>query len=86
MGPSMKSAKKISSPALAERMAKARRIVENPASYKICEGCDSIVVSNVVLCPNCHAYRFDTEDEHVVDQALKIGAREQRSVTADDLV
>jgi uncharacterized paraquat-inducible protein A len=81
----MKKPKKIDNPALAERMAKARRIVENPASYKICEGCDSIVAASADLCPNCHAYRFDTRHDHVVDQALSIGAREQRSVTAEDL-
>lgn len=68
-----------------ERMARARRIASNPAAYKVCEGCDSIVAAAAVLCPNCHSYRFDADAEHIVDQALRIGARAQRSVTAEDL-
>ena len=67
------------------RMAQARRIAANPSAFKVCEGCDSIVGSVVVMCPNCHSYRFDGEAARVVDQAMQIGAREQRSVTAEDL-
>jgi len=72
-------------PVEGERMAKARRIVANPGSYKVCEGCDSIVAATVAMCPSCHSYRFDGESSRVIDQALVIGAREQRSVTAEDL-
>lgn len=68
-----------------ERMARARRIASNPGAYKVCEGCDSIVGAAAVMCPNCHSYRFDADSGRIVDQALKIGAREQRSVTAEDL-
>ena len=67
------------------RMAQAHRIAANPSAFKICEGCDSIVAAGVALCPNCHSYRFDDEAERVVDQAMRIGAREQQSVTAEDL-
>jgi hypothetical protein len=67
------------------REAKAARIAANPAAYKVCEGCDSIVGSAVVLCPNCHSYRFDPSPESVRRQALALGSREQTSVTAGDL-
>lgn len=67
------------------REAKAARIAANPAGYKVCEGCDSIVGAGVVLCPNCHSYRFDPTPESVRKQAMALGAREQRSVTAGDL-
>jgi hypothetical protein len=67
------------------REAKAARIAANPAAYKVCEGCDSIVGSSVVLCPNCHSYRFDPAPESVRRQAMALGSREQTSVTAGDL-
>lgn len=68
-----------------DRLAKAREIANNPVAYKVCEGCDSIVTAEVVICPNCHGYRFDTDPARVVDQAVELGTREQRSVTAEDL-
>jgi uncharacterized protein YlaI len=67
------------------RMDKAKEIANNPAKYKVCEGCDSIVGSGANLCPNCHSYRFDTDYSRVVDQAVWLGCREQTSVTAEDL-
>ena len=68
------------------RIDKAKEIANNPADYKVCEGCDSIVGSETVLCPNCHGYRFDDGASRVVDQAVWLGCREQTSVTAQDLV
>lgn len=67
------------------RMAQAHRIARNPSDFKVCEGCDSIVAVSSAMCPNCHSYRFDDGADRVVEQAMLIGAREQRSVTAEDL-
>jgi hypothetical protein len=67
------------------REAKAARIAANPSGYKVCEGCDSIVGMGAAICPNCHSYRFETSPERVVLQARILGAREQTSVTAEDL-
>lgn len=67
------------------RIEKAKEIANNPDNYKVCEGCDSIVGSGTIICPNCHGYRFDTAPTRVVDQAVWLGAREQTSVTAEDL-
>jgi hypothetical protein len=72
--------------ALAERAKRARRIVKNPALYKVCFGCDSIVASKVNICPNCHAYRFECDEDRVVDQARVLSTREQNSVVAEDLL
>lgn len=66
-------------------MEQARKIATNPIAYKVCEGCDSILGAAVVMCHSCHAYRFDTDPNRVVDQALELGSREQRSVTLNDL-
>lgn len=68
-----------------DRAATAAKIAANPIGYKVCEGCDSIVGSNTVLCPNCHSFRFESSPQRVVEQARMLGAREQKSVTAEDL-
>ncbi len=67
------------------RAEAAARIAENPDGYKVCEGCDSIIGIGATICPNCHSFRFDHSRERVVMQARILGAREQTSVTSDDL-
>ena len=71
--------------ALADREKRARRIIRNPALYKVCMGCDSIVAAKVNICPNCHAYRFRGEENFVIAQAKALSVREQNSVVAEDL-
>jgi hypothetical protein len=73
------------SPSSNSRKATAAKIAANPSSYKVCEGCDSIVGIAAPLCPNCHSFRFDAESARVVSQARILGSRDQTSVTADDL-
>jgi hypothetical protein len=68
-----------------DRAARAQKIVENAALYKICEGCDSIVAARVTACPNCHGYRFNDSTEEVISQAHALASRPQTSVTAHDL-
>lgn len=63
----------------------ATLIINDPSSFKVCEGCGSIVSQQTALCPNCNAYRFETQDEYVVEQAILLASREQRSVTPDDI-
>ena len=70
---------------LPNRAATAAKIAANPSGYKVCEGCDSIVGSGAAICPNCHSYRFETSADRVIQQARILGAREQTSVTAEDL-
>ncbi len=67
------------------RAETAAKIAANPTNYKVCEGCDSIVGKATAICPNCHSFRFDAAAETVVSQAVLLGNREQRSVTAEDL-
>lgn len=68
------------------RRTKANEIADNPRGYKVCEGCDSIVGSGTLICPNCHSYRFDPQPQRVVEQAVLLGSREQNSVTSSDLI
>jgi hypothetical protein len=67
------------------RAGQAAKIIANPARYKICQGCESIVGARVSLCPNCHSYRYDTRSAAVVAQAQLLARRPQQSILASDL-
>jgi len=71
---------------LQDRAKKAAEIIATPHQYKVCEGCDSIVAERVATCPNCYGYRFDESSEAVTTQARLLGSREQKTVTAQDLL
>jgi hypothetical protein len=70
---------------LHERARQADKIVKNPSRYKICEGCDSIVVNTAATCPSCHGYRFNDDSASVTAQARLLAQRERQSVLASDL-
>ena len=67
-----------------DRAKQADKIVKNPANYKICQGCDSIVLLKTHTCPNCASYRFQEGADAVVAQARVLGNRERRSVVPED--
>ena len=70
---------------LADRAARAQKIIDAPQDFKVCEGCESIVARRVVTCPNCHGYRFNEDIGEIVAHAKALAARPQTSVTASDL-
>ena len=70
---------------LEKRAKQAEKIIANPAAYKVCEGCDSIVASRVATCPNCNGYRFEDSADVVKEQARLLASRTQTSVIAEDL-
>jgi NADH pyrophosphatase NudC (nudix superfamily) len=71
------------------RQEAAQRIADNAKLYKLCEGCGSILsnsaAGNPPICPNCHSYRFDEDPETVARAAIELGARDQESVTGEDM-
>ncbi len=69
---------------LEDRAARADKIVRDPSKYKICDGCDSIVLATAATCPSCHAYRFIEDRESVIIQARELGQRERRSLVKGD--
>ncbi len=75
----------MSDPHLADRAARAQKIIDAPENFKVCEGCESIVARRVVTCPNCHGYRFNENDEEIIAHARALASRPQTSVTAEDL-
>jgi len=70
---------------LAARGERAAQIAREPELYKVCEGCESIVVRGAATCPNCHGYRFDTDPERVCSQAEILGKRLPTSVPPSEL-
>jgi uncharacterized protein YlaI len=69
---------------LSERAQKAKKIIANPVGFKVCEGCESIVLEKAVTCPNCHGYRFDGTPDRVVEQARILGSRAATSLSPKD--
>jgi hypothetical protein len=70
---------------LADRAARAQKIIAAPGDFKVCEGCDSIVARRVATCPNCHGYRFNSREEEIVAHAKLLASRPQTSVTESDM-
>lgn len=68
-----------------QRQKQAAKILEQPADYKVCEGCGSIVTIRTSHCPSCHAYLFDESLERVATQARLLAARQASSVLSSDL-
>ena len=71
---------------LVARGERAAQIMRQPALYKVCEGCESIVVVDAATCPNCHGYRFDLNTERVRSQADILGKRLPTSVPPSELM
>ena len=71
---------------LTARAERAAVIAKTPEDYKVCEGCESIVVRDAVTCPNCHGYRFDADAERVRTQAEILGKRLPTSVPPGELL
>lgn len=62
----------------------AAKIKQKPSGYKVCEGCGSIVMKKASVCPNCNAYRFDSNAETVLAQADLLASRDPLSIDRDD--
>ena len=54
------------------RLDKAKLIIDRPGDFKVCEACGSIESLTTAVCPNCNAYRFDSNTEYVVEQAVPL--------------
>lgn len=64
----------------------ATTVSNDPTSYKLCAVCGSIVDKSAATCPDCYAYRFDTDPAHVADAALDLAIKPRRAVCHFDLM
>ena len=55
------------------RRLKVESFLAEPAKFKVCDQCGSIVPVTSGLCPFCHCYRFDETAEGVIATAALIG-------------
>jgi len=74
------------SEAIKKRKAAAKRICENAQYYKVCEGCESVVLEDSVFCPVCDAYRFDKDIERIKKTVNELAKRERTAVLPSDFI
>lgn len=70
---------------MSNRAERAAKIIGEPDGYKICEGCESILTTEAITCPNCHSYRFNDDTEAVISHARFLATRPQTSITQEDM-
>lgn len=59
----------------ATRRQIAELISRHPELYKVCCGCEAIVREAAAVCPQCNAYRFETEANIIREQAIILADR-----------
>jgi hypothetical protein len=69
---------------LKERAQRAEAIAADPADYKICEGCGSIISRPTPICPVCKCYRFDDDPARVAEHAVLLGSRPATTISEED--
>jgi hypothetical protein len=69
-----------------ERREIATTIANDPTNYKLCAVCGAIIARDAASCPDCYAYRFDTDTTHVQDAALDMAIKPQTAVRHFDLM
>lgn len=64
-----------------DRKEIATTVAQDPTSYKLCLVCGAIVDKGVDTCPDCMAYRFDENAEHVMNRAIDLGSRPWQAIS-----
>jgi len=64
-----------------ERKEMAQAIISDPKSYKVCKICGSISDKEAPICPDCYAYRFNSNPKHVTEKAIDLAAFPQQAVS-----
>ena len=74
------------SDAIKKRRQKAERILKKAEYYKVCEGCESVVLYDMPFCPVCDAYRFDDSVNRVIKTVMELAKKERTSVLPEDFI
>lgn len=64
----------------------AKKICDNAEYYKVCEGCESVVLFESVFCPLCSGYRFNESITAVKKVVMELAKRDKTSVLPTDLI
>ncbi len=54
------------------------KILKNIKYYKLCEGCESVILIDSIFCPVCDGYRFNTNLD-IVRKAVHVLANKKQS-------
>lgn len=63
-----------------DRREIASAVMNDLGSYKLCTVCGSIVDKSLATCPDCFAYRFDSDSDHVSNAALDLATKPRTGV------
>lgn len=72
--------------AIKKRKAAAKKILSKANLYKVCEGCESVIIFDSIFCPVCESYRFNNSLERVKRAVEVLSQREQTSILPSDFI
>jgi len=61
-----------------------KKIFKYAKFYKVCEGCESVVIHDEIFCPMCDSYRFDSNIERVKKTAEILSKKEKTRILPGD--
>jgi rRNA maturation endonuclease Nob1 len=67
-----------------KRKKLAEKILKNIYYYKLCEGCESVILIDSIFCPVCDGYRFNKNLEHIEKAVHELANKTQSSVLPAD--
>jgi hypothetical protein len=47
-------------------------IISSYFYYKVCEGCESVVLEHRVFCPLCDSYNYDYTFKRIIDRVIEL--------------
>jgi RNA polymerase subunit RPABC4/transcription elongation factor Spt4 len=62
----------------------AKKICEYAMYYKVCEGCESVILFDSTFCPVCEGYRFDEDINRVIRTASALAKKEKTDILPSD--
>lgn len=62
-----------------KRYLKSRVIINNPAAFVVCLGCESITedIGELIFCPTCNGYNLSNNKEKIIECAEISGRNEE---------
>lgn len=64
----------------------AEKVCQYARFYKVCEGCESVVIYDEIFCPMCDSYRFDSNEERVKATARELAKRAKSKILSSDFL
>lgn len=62
----------------------AQRILKNADLYKVCEGCESVVLIDSIFCPICSGYRFNESLTVLLKTIKELLKKENTTIVKSD--